>query len=535
MSHKADKYPALITALLDPACYRHKVDKCSLIETHISWVILTGTYVYKIKKPVDFGFLDFSTLEKRQYNCQEELRLNRRLAPDIYLAVVPITGTEKMPDVDGDGNAIEYAVKMIAFEQQSQLDHVLARGELRNYHIDAIAGLVANFHQQVSIADNAYAHGDPRQLIEPVRQNFAQIRENIRNQEHLKHLTELEQWSERTFRDLQHVFKQRKSTGYIRECHGDMHLRNLAWHHKAPLIFDCIEFSPALRWIDVISDIAFLIMDLQDRQQSRLAQRFLNEYLEASGDYGGVRVLRFYLMYRALVRAKVDAIRAVQKGLGKQEIHDIEKDFFSYIKLAQSYAQACKPVIIITHGPSASGKSTYTQSFLERIGAIRTRSDVERKRLAGFTAERLRGTEGVGTGIYNAKMTQLTYDKLLEHATHILDGGYPVIVDAVFLKYEQRIPFQQLAQEKRVKYIILELTASTDTLRRRITSRTRDVSDANLKVLDYQLKHWEPLRINEQQHVIPIDTEIPLSPDALESLYYTFINNDDEIRPALLR
>lgn len=524
MSRKTDDYPALITALLDPACYRHKVDKCSLIETHISWVILTGTYVYKIKKPVDLGFLDFSTLEKRQYNCEEELRLNRRLAPDIYLAVVPITGTDKMPIVDGNGNAIEYAVKMMAFEQESQLDHVLARGELRKHHVDAIANLVANFHQQIDIADNTYAHGDPQQLIKPVRQNFAQIRENIRNQGYLKHLAGLEQWSERAFQDLQPIFKQRKSAGYIRECHGDMHLRNLAWHHKTPLIFDCIEFNPDLRWIDVISDIAFLIMDLQDRQQSKLAQCFLNDYLEASGDYDGVKVLRFYLMYRAMVRAKVDAIRATQKGLGHREIHNIEKDFLGYIKLAQSYAQTCNPAIIITHGLSASGKSTFSQYLLERIGAIRTRSDVERKRLAGLTAKQRRGTEGVGAGIYNAKMTQLTYAKLLEHAAYILDGGYPVIVDAVFLKYKRRLQFQQLAQKKRVKYIILELTASTSTLRRRITSRTRDVSDADLKVLEYQLEHWEPLRTNEQQHVIPINTEIPISPDALENLYYTFIN-----------
>ncbi|MDH5572481.1 MAG: phosphotransferase, partial [Gammaproteobacteria bacterium] len=327
-----------IAALLDPSVYPHTVTQCELIETHISWVILTGAYAYKIKKPVNYGFLDFSTLEKRHKYCQEELRLNRRLAGNIYIEVVAITGTFEQPEVTehliNGNNVIEYAVKMQQFPQQDQLDRMLAADKLLPGHIDAFADRIAEFHQQIDIADMSTIYGNVEQVCVPLQENLAQIRNSVRDSEHRSVLVELEQWGNSEFKTLKNVFLQRKQAGFVRECHGDMHLRNLAWIENKPVLFDCIEFNAELRWIDVISDIAFLVMDLQDRDQPQLAQRFLNRYLEITGDYEGVAVLPYYLFYRALVRAKVDAIRASQSGISQKEKSDAERDMAGYLKLA---------------------------------------------------------------------------------------------------------------------------------------------------------------------------------------------------------
>jgi len=508
MNPVGGQHHPLIAALMNPDLYDHPVEKCQLIETHISWVILTGTYAYKIKKPVNLGFLDFSSLEKRGFYCEEELRLNRRLAPDIYLAVVPITGTHEQPFWAGEGEPIEFAVQMVQFPQEAQLDRMLARGELEPQHIDAIARMVADFHQRIALAGADSAYGDPEHVRKPVEDNFKQICECITEAEYLDPLTELEHWSKSTFDELQSVFVQRKTGGFIRECHGDMHLRNLAWVNEAPVAFDCIEFNPNLRWIDVISEVAFLLMDLQDREQPQLAQRFLNKYLEYSGDYAGTRVLPFYLVYRALVRAKVDAIRVKQTGISQQEQIEAMMDFSGYLQLAQSYTRTVTPQLIITRGLSASGKSTLTQPLLEHLGAVRIRSDVERKRLLGMKPEE-GGQAGHNQGIYSAEFTQRTYDKLAELAGQVIDAGYPVVVDAACLKPEQRAQFQQLAAAKKVPYIILEFIASPGTLRQRIVERKDDVSDANLKILEHQLADWHPLCESERPYTITIDTEAP--------------------------
>jgi aminoglycoside phosphotransferase family enzyme/predicted kinase len=492
--------PELIRSLLKPDVYDHPVTDIELIETHISWVILTGAYAYKIKKPIDLGFLDFSTLEKRLFCCNEELRLNSRLAAAIYLEVVAISGTPEQPALQGAGTAIEYAIKMVQFPQQAQLDNMLARGELEMYHMDAIADLVAGFHTSTDVAADDSYFGDPEHVYQPVAENFTQIRQHLHTNKYDAQLDALEDWSR------EKLFEQRKRDGYIRECHGDMHLRNLVWFNGEPLAFDCLEFNPALRWIDTLSEVAFLVMDLQDRNQPELAQRFLNAYLEHCGDYQGMRVFHFYLAYRALVRAKVDAIRAGQPGIKQDEKHEAEQEFHAYLKLARSYTRLSKPRLIITRGMSASGKSTLTQPLLEFMGAIRIRSDVERKRLFGIPA----GTgsaAGIDKGIYSAEAGIKTYEKLLQLANALLEAGITVIVDAAFLKYEQRRPFRELALNKRMPFIILEFSASAETLRRRIQARTHDVSDADLSVFEHQLATAEPVHESELANRIEIDTE----------------------------
>ncbi len=506
--------PALIRSLLKPETYDHPVQDIRLIETHISWVILTGDYAYKIKKPVDLGFLDFSTLERRRFCCYEELRLNRRLAAPIYLEVVAIAGSAAQPLLNGAGEAIEFAVRMVQFPQAAQLDNMLANGELGAQHMDAIARRVAEFHQTIDVAAKDSDFGDPEHVYRPVAENFAQIRQHLQHGRYDRKLDALETWSRSTFEAMKPLFVQRKADGFIRECHGDMHLRNLVWFRGEPLAFDCLEFNPALRWIDTMSEIAFLVMDLQDRQQPELAQRFLNGYLERSGDYPGLRVLRFYLVYRALVRAKVDAIRASQPHVSERDKQQAENEFLAYLDLARAYTRVEPPVLIITRGLSASGKSTLTQPLLEQTGAIRIRSDVERKRLFGIDLD-ADSSAGIDQGIYTAEAGRRTYGELRSLAAAVIDAGTPVIVDAAFLQFEQREPFRQLALEKRVPFVILEFTATADTLRRRITARAHDVSDADLSVLEHQLETVKPLRDDELASVIRIDTEKPFDVEQL--------------------
>jgi aminoglycoside phosphotransferase family enzyme/predicted kinase len=506
----------LITAMQQARVYDHPVRAIELIETHISWVILTGDYVYKIKKPVDLGFLDFSTLEKRRHCCAEELRLNRRLAPDLYLDVVAITGTPQRPRLGGDGTVIEYAVKMAQFPQAAQFDRLLARGALTPVQLDAVAHLVADFHCRAEVAGADTAFGDPETVLQPVEENFRQVRECIgRDAPALELLATLERWSRQTFAQLHPVLVARKSGGFVRECHGDLHLRNLAWVGDRPLAFDCIEFNPALRWIDVISEVAFLVMDLQDHDRLPLARRYLNGYLERGGDYAGVRMLPFYLAYRAMVRAKVEAIRATQPGRAEGERTAGLAAFQGYLALAEGYTIPGRPVLLVTRGLSASGKTTLTQPLLERLGAIRIRSDVERKRLFGLTAE-ADGQAAAGEGMYSPEAGRRTYARLVELAGTVLEAGFTVIIDAACLEAEQLARFRTLAGARHVVFTILEFHAPADVLHARIRTRARGASDADVAILEHQLANWQPLPDDMAAHCLRIDTTRPFDAAAVQ-------------------
>ena len=502
-----DHHPDPIAALLKAGSFEHPVDDIKLVETHIPWVLLTGQFAYKIKKPVNLGFVDFSLLEKRRFYCEEEVRLNRRLAPEIYLETVPVTHSPgKPPLMNGKGKAIEYAVKMMLFPWEAQLDRILDRNELKPLHLDGFAHVIATFHKTAQRAETETAYGDLEHLSQPVYENFTQIRDNVSNKALLQTLVTLETRSHEEIHRLEPVFNQRKADGFIRECHGDLHLRNMAWVNDKPLVFDCIEFNSNLRWIDVISEIAFLVMDLEKRKQSELAYRFLNAYLERSGDYHGLLLLTCYLTYRTLVRAKVEAIRSGQSHVPPEEQATAYQSFQDYLQLAVKYNQGRPLHLIITHGLSGSGKTTLTQRLIEQLGAIRIRSDVERKRLFGLKAED-NGRAKVETDIYSEDASQRTYSKLVELADHALEGGYPVIIDAACLKAEQRERFRSLASIKRIPYTILEFSFSESTLRHRIKNRTHGASDADLTVLEHQMVAVQKLGPDETPHAIRVDKE----------------------------
>ncbi len=310
----------LVDALRSRAIAIAGASNVKLIETHISYVLLTGDFAYKIKKAVDLGFLDFTRLPARRFYCEEELRLNRRLAPKLYVDVVAITGTIESPALDGRGDPIEYAVRMRQFPPDALASDELARGDISPADIDAIAAKVAAFHRGAPRAVVGDAYGAPDGVLRLARQNFGQIRSLPETHAEAGALDALTDWTARAYAGCKEAMRRRRDEGFVRECHGDLHLGNIARFDGELTIFDCIEFDDALRWIDVMSEVAFTAMDLRSRRRADLAHRFLNSYLEITGDYDGVAVLRFYLVYRAMVRAKIAVLRAGQVDPGQAKV-----------------------------------------------------------------------------------------------------------------------------------------------------------------------------------------------------------------------
>jgi hypothetical protein len=506
----------LIQALLHPAAYPHPVTHIELIETHISWVLLTGQYAYKIKKNVQFDFLDFSTLDKRRFYCQEELRFNSRFAPDLYLQVVPITGSTQHPQINGSGEAIEYAVKMKQFDGSQLLSHIADRGELSSTIIDQLAELTAEFHRHAA-SDTSNSHfGTPQEIHHWFQGNFTHIRPLIHNEKLLQQILQLQQWGEQALLKNKRLMEQRKQQGFVRECHGDLHLGNITRIDGRVTPFDGIEFNPGLHWIDVISEIAFVVMDLHQRGFNQFAYRFLNRYLSASGDYEGLALLPYYLVYRALVRCKVALLRWEQH----KDSHELQ-EAESYASLAEKYSQRKPTQLLITHGYSGSGKSTFSAQIAENLGIILLRSDIERKRLIYQTeqdqSQKISSNE-VNHGIYAPDNVMLVYRRLAELASTLLDAGFSVLIDAAFLQLRQRELFTKLASEKQVGILILDFCAPEQELKQRIIERQQsgsDASEATLAVLEHQLKTAQSFSATELEKVIQIDT---CAKDALNKL-----------------
>lgn len=498
----------LAERLRSPGCFPHPVGKVELLETHISWVLLAGDYAYKVKKPVSLGFVDFSTLESRRRYCEEELRLNRRTAPDLYLDVVPVTGSEEAPAIGGPGPAIDHAVKMRRFPQEALLDRVARAGELTSAHVQALARSVAAFHAQAARADPPSIHGSPQAVLADALGNFAAL-EAIDGLAGTRPSREdLRRWTEGECARLEAELARRHREGCVRECHGDLHLGNVALLDGRPVAFDAIEFNEAFRWIDVMNEVAFPVMDLFHHGLPRLAHRFLDAYLDATGDYAGLEVLRFYLVYRAMVRAKVSCIRAHQAGAGGDERERSAHAYRGHLALAGRLSRRAAPALVAMHGIAGSGKSTVAAQLVEALGAVRVRSDVERKRLAGLPADARTGSQP-GAGLYTADSDRLTYGRLAELATTCLAAGYAVIVDATFLSRSWREAFRDLARDRGARFVLIGCTAPMEVLRARVVLRSRegrDPSEAGLAVLARQAAGVEPLGDDELPDAVLVDT-----------------------------
>jgi uncharacterized protein len=437
--------------------------------------------------------------------------------------VVAIGGTPLQPRY-GEEPAIEYAVRMRQFDHTRQLDRLQRSGELDTAMIEAVARTVAAFHQGIAGRRPPPGLGSPEQVWQPMGQNFTQIRALVQAPDPAGRLDALQRWSEQRYRALHARLAARRQEGFVRECHGDMHLANMAWVDGAPLIFDGIEFNPALYWIDVYSEIAFVVMDLHQHGRSELAWRFLNTWLEESGDVAGLPLLDFYLVYRAMVRAKVAAIRLSQLSGDTAAYAEAQQALQRYLALAASFTHARQPRVLICHGLSGSGKTWLGMQLLERIGGIRLRSDVERKRLFGLDSRQRAEQDH-----YSQSATEQTYRHLAELASGIIDCGYTVLVDATFLDAAQRQRFRELARAKGCPFHILAFTAREAVLRQRLAQRRHDASDADEAVLSRQLAQYRPLGAEEQKEVLRIDSEqdAPLH-EALSSLLSTSARNGAE-------
>ena len=468
--------------LLHAEVFPHPVAELRLLETHISWVILTGQWAYKIKKPVDLGFLDYGTLEKRRHLCHEELRLNHRLAPQLYDQVVALAEQEGQLRFEGTGAAVEYAVRMRQFPQQNLYSRQLEEGRLEPDKLEKLGRFLADFHRRAeSSTDSDF--GLPAEVQGPCLDNFTTLLERepaCRNP-----LERLRSWTARTYRDLEPVLASRRRNGFVRELHGDLHLRNVTEVDGRPVPFDGIAFDPLLRWIDTMNDLAFLVSDLVYRDRPDLGQLTLNAYLEESGDYAGLQLWDYYLIYRWLVRAKV---MSFSKSHGRADADDCIK---RYLELARQQTHKRAPYLWITHGLSGSGKTHFSQTLLGRPHLIRLRSDVIRKQLNGLDPSQSSGS-GLGSGLYSQEQGRLTYTALAEEARRLLDNGYSVVVDATFLERRQRDSFRALAASQKVPFQMIHLQADLATLRQRIRDREQDASEADLAVLEHQLRTYQP-------------------------------------------
>ena len=496
----------LVRALLDPAAYDHPVAAVELIETHISWIFLTGPFAYKLKKPVNLGFVDFSTPELRRRCCEEEVRLNRRLAADLYLGLRDLHGPPERAHLGGKGPVIEALVQMRQFQQRDLLPEALSRGRVKPEQIDRLADDLAHFHAGAAHSSPADPWGTPERVLEPALANLDTLAQLGRFPPDGEAMT---CWTRTELTRLQPLLEARRQRGRIRECHGDLHLGNMALQGERIRVFDCLEFSPPLRWIDPISDLAFLVMDLQERCHGELALQLLNRWLETGGDHGALPLLPWYLAYRALVRAKVTALRLQQPDLAPAAVEPLEAELGNYLNRARRAMAPARCALVITHGISGSGKSHMARQ-LRGWGWIHLRSDIERLRLHGrwgcASGEAPAESSSQEAHPYAASVTDQLYRKvLLEASEAALAGGLSVVVDATFLKRDLRQAFIGLARRRSSGFGILDCSVPLDLALVRLQHRMAeedDPSEADAGVVMAQLDGLEPLDEGEKAWIV---------------------------------
>lgn len=496
----SDTSEQLARSMLSGLGLDHPATDPGLIETHISWIVLAADYAYKIKKPVNLGFLDFSTLERRKFYCEEELRLNRRTAPGIYLDVLPVSGSADKPRV-GDGNApFEYLVRMHRFDNDQLLDRLARQGSLDNKAIFALADTIATFHRTIGNTEPPATLGTPAQVHGLIMDNFTSLESSLPRAEHDR-IQALKQWAESTWASRRSHMAARLNGGHVRECHGDMHLANIIYDGAACTLFDCIEFNDALRWSDTAADIAFTIMDIEHFGLPELAHLLLNEYLQRSGDFDAVPLMDYYLAYRALVRAKVSAIRADQPDSDSEaQLEECRH----YLSLAEAYTSIRPPGLVLMSGLSGTGKTTIARQIASTLGAIHLRSDVERKRLFGLDMHA--SSRAQNLDIYTSPANDMTFERLSELARECILAGYPVVLDATFIEADLRCRFERLAAELGIPWHIVECTTDASVARQRLEQRRGDASEATIDQYLAQSSQREAFSAREREHLSSLDT-----------------------------
>ena len=493
---------ALISQMQQSEFYPHPVaDNIELVQTHVSYVLLTGDYAYKLKKSVNFGFLDYSTLEKRKHFLDAEIAMNSAIAPELYLAVLPITQEGEKFILNGSGEPVAYTLKMRQFPQENLFINLFEAGKLSIEQMEELGNIVAQFHKNAATNDYISSFGKVEQIRQGVDENYAQTQSYIGRVQTQEQLAATQAYTDKFFAEREDLFNSRIKNNKIKECHGDLHLKNIClWQDKIQL-FDRIEFNEPFRFVDVIYDVAFTMMDLEARGKQDFANAFLNTYLEQTGDWEGLPLLPLYLSRQAYVRAKVTSFLlddpAIPEAV-KQEASQTAKDYY---KQAWEYTQRKSGKLILMSGLSGSGKTTVAKNIARNTGAIHIRSDAVRKHLAGIPLE----ATGSDT-IYTLEMSQKTYDRLLELGMILAQEGFTVILDAKYDRIEHRQKVIDAIKSHNIPLQIVHCTAPIEVLGDRLKSRSGDISDATADLLTSQQATAEAFTPEEQVYVTTIDT-----------------------------
>lgn len=502
------KHPPLVEALLDRRAYPEPVDAVELAETHISYLFLTGQHVYKVKKPVDFGFLDFTTLEKRHYYCQQEVELNRRMSPEVYLGVVEIRQQGSTYSIDGEGETVEYAVKMRQLPQSRSMSLLLRQGQVTEEQVRQLAVKIADFHERAATSSEITRLGDIAAVRENVEENFSQTERYIDRCLSQDMFDDLVAYSRAFLEAKKELFQQRAAAGRVRDCHGDLHTAQIFLENGISII-DCIEFNQRFRYSDVAEDMAFLAMDLDFHLRPGLSRIFVGTYVQESGDSGVLDLLDFFKAYRAYVRGKVNSFLLDDPELSHEEHEKVALTGQDYFRLAHSYTQVFpQPALVLVTGITGTGKSTVAQELARRWELSYVSSDVTRKALAGIETGEHRNEE-FGQGIYSAEFSQHTYQSMFLQAQEQLREGRSVVMDGTFRRSAERSEAIAAAQTLGAETWVVECHLPDDIARQRLDTRVAEgtsVSDGRWELYHQQQAQWEPVTEVSPDHYIALDT-----------------------------
>ena len=511
----------VLKTLLKPEAYPEATTKVELIQTHVSWLFLTDSYVYKIKKPVDFGFLNFTTIDRRRFYCNEEVKYNRRLCPDLYLGVVELRQTASGATFCSSGQTIDYAVKMKRLPAERMLDQLVNADQVTTPEFEEIARVIAAFHLHAPTSPVISQYGFPDRILFNWNENFelAIPFENLTlpssEREYIR------KWVNLFLSRNSALFEKRVRDGNIRECDGDIHLENICLHNGTAYIFDCIEFSERFRCCDTVSDIAFLLMDIDFHDRRYLSDAVFSAYEAATGDTGISDLLGFYKIYRAFIRGKIESLHARDPGIDQSERTAAIQKAIQYFRLARGYIERdkLKTTLFITCGLMGSGKSSLADQLGFELGINVVKSDITRKLLANISPQ-TRASFPYGEGLYSPDKNELTYHTLHERAEKELAQGRSIIIDACFIHKHERLKFAALAKLFDANFVILYVSCSEAINKRRLHGRSssgRTASDGRAELLNRQRLEFEIPEASEGC-VIPIRSITP--PATLTSTIY---------------
>jgi uncharacterized protein len=497
-----------LKSLLKPEVYPEPTSSVLLVQTHVSFLFITDNFVYKIKKPVDFGFLNFTTIDRRRFYCNEEVRLNRRLCPDTYLGVVAVRETHSGASFCEEGEVIDYAVKMKRLPDERMLDRLLAEGRVTEHDIRKIARAIACFHLAAERGGGIEEYGSVAGIRRNWEESFQQSGRLIGISLAKTDLEIIRKYVSSFISENEALFVERVNLGFIRDCNGDIHMENICLTDPV-CIFDCIEFNDRFRYTDTAADIAFFLMDLDFHGKSAFSAPFLDEYCTVTGDKGVSQVLGFYMIYRAFVRGKVESLKLFDPDIPDGEKKNAGERSARYFRLARGYIlrRRLPKAMIITCGLMGSGKSAIAAALAFELGMDTVSSDAVRKEITK-TPTGIRRKDGYGTGIYSPAINESVYRELLSGSEKALKGGRSIIVDATFRKKEDRVRFAALAYDNGASFYIVHTFCAEAIEKNRLDSRDHvpgGLSDGRWDLLPLQKVEFEP-PVNGEGRLISLDT-----------------------------